>query len=67
MIKIMYNCLNNLVLISRIFKIGEVYMDSKMKATKNNKKEDNNFKKKNIKHGNEESARVIFEHMEKTD
>lgn len=42
-------------------------MDSKMKATKNNKKEDNNFKKKNIKHGNEESSRVIFEHMEKKD
>lgn len=40
-------------------------MDSKMKSTKNNKKEDNNFKKKNIKHGHEEGARVIFDHMEK--
>lgn len=42
-------------------------MDSKMKATKNNKKEDKNFKKKNIKHGIQESARVVFEHMEKKD
>lgn len=40
-------------------------MDSKMKRTKNNKKEDNNFKKKNIKHGHEEGARVIFDHMKK--
>ena len=42
-------------------------MDNKMRATKNNKKEDNNFKKKNIKHGNEESARIVFDHMEKMD
>ena len=42
-------------------------MDSKMKTTKNNKKEDNNFKKKNIKHGHEESANIVFDHMEKKD
>jgi hypothetical protein len=47
--------------------IGEVDMDNKLKATKNNKKEDNSFKKKNIKHGHEESARIVFEHMEKKD
>lgn len=40
-------------------------MDNKMRATKNNKKQDNNFKKKNIKHGNQESARIEFNHMEK--
>jgi len=40
-------------------------MDNKMAATKNNKKEDKKFKKKNIKHGHEESARIVFEHMEK--
>ncbi len=42
-------------------------MDNKMKTTKNNKKEDNNFKKKNIKHGHEESAKIVFDHMEKNE
>jgi len=31
-----------------------------MKRTLNNKKEDGNFKKKNIKHGHKESARVAY-------
>ncbi|WP_207641497.1 CPC_1213 family protein [Clostridium sp. KNHs214] len=35
-------------------------MENKMKSTKNNKKEDGDFKKKNIKHGYEESARAVF-------
>ena len=42
-------------------------MDNKASSTKNNKKEDKKFKKKNIKHGHEESAKVVFDHMEKTD
>jgi hypothetical protein len=47
--------------------MGDVNMDNKIKTTKNNKKEDNHFKKKNIKHGHEESAKIVFEHMEKKD
>ncbi|WP_102401137.1 CPC_1213 family protein [Haloimpatiens massiliensis] len=35
-------------------------MENKMKNTRNNKKEDGKFKKKNIKHGHEESARAVF-------
>jgi hypothetical protein len=31
-----------------------------MRKTQNNKKEDGNFKKVNIKHGQEESARAVF-------
>ena len=72
MMKIIYSCSNkrnrkNECLISELLKNGEVYMDNKMRTTKNNKKEDNNFKKKNIKHGHEESAKTVFEHMEKKD
>ena len=42
-------------------------MDNKMKTTQNNKKEDHNFKKKNIKHGHEESARTVADHLGKKD
>jgi len=42
-------------------------MDNKLRTTKNNKKEDNNFKKKNIKHVHEESGKIVFDHMEKKD
>ncbi|WP_281064316.1 CPC_1213 family protein [Clostridium muellerianum] len=36
-------------------------MDNKMKTTNNNKKEDNKFKKKNIKHSpKDESSRAKF-------
>ncbi|MFD3157759.1 CPC_1213 family protein [Haloimpatiens sp. FM7330] len=31
-----------------------------MKKTKQNKMQDGNFKKKNIKHGHKESARSVF-------
>lgn len=31
-----------------------------MRNTTNNKKEDGKFKKKNIKHGQQESARAVF-------
>lgn len=34
--------------------------ENKIKSTKNNKKEDGNFKKKNIKHGRKESSRSVF-------
>lgn len=36
-------------------------MDDKMKVSNNNKKEDKNFKKKNIKHDpQDESSRAVF-------
>lgn len=35
-------------------------MDNKMRDTKQNKKQDGKFKKKNIKHGRKESARTVF-------
>jgi hypothetical protein len=35
-------------------------MSGKMSNTKHNKKKDGHFKKKNIKHGQAESARAVF-------
>lgn len=40
---------------------------NKMRKTQNNKKEDGHFKKVNIKHGQEESARAAFESLGKRD
>lgn len=43
-------------------------MDSKMKATQNNKKQDGKFKSKNIKHNPlEESSRAVFDRPGKKD
>lgn len=36
-------------------------MENKMRNTKQNKKQDGKFKKKNVKHGRKESARVVFD------
>lgn len=35
--------------------------NNNMKKTKNNKKQDGHFKKINIKHGQDESARAVFD------
>lgn len=41
---------------------GELNMDSKMRITFNNKKQDGNFKKKNVKHDPQaESSRAVFD------
>lgn len=40
-------------------------MSGKMRSTKNNKKSDGKFKKKNIKHDSaDESSRAVFNHTE---
>lgn len=41
--------------------------DSKMHRTQNNKKEDGHFKKVNIKHGQPESVRAVFNSRGKLD
>jgi hypothetical protein len=41
--------------------------DSKMRRTENNKKQDGHFKKVNIKHGQPESVRAVFDPIGKVD
>lgn len=42
-------------------------MSEKLKDTKNNRKKDKRFKKVNIKHGQSESARDVFQSRENPD
>lgn len=42
-------------------------MSEKLKDTKNNRKKDKKFKKVNIKHGQSESTRAVFESRENPD